>query len=140
MRVGSYILIGLSTLGAVACGESTGITVEDLQGAWNATQYVYTSNEDPTEQVDLIAQGASFEMTVTADGTVSTLFDDGQGGTSSDAGTLTPDGSTLTISGVAFQAQRSGDLLTLTDATNAYDIDGDGSEESATLEIRMVRQ
>lgn len=135
------ITLGMSVLLATACGDSTGVTVEDLVGSWEAALYRYTDNATATQQVDLIAtQGASFTMTVAASGTVSTLFDDGQGGTSSDSGTLSADGTTLTIAGDAYEAQRSGDVLTLTDATSAYDFDDNGSDEPATLVIRLERQ
>ena len=125
---------------AIGCGESTGVTVQDLVGDWNATQYQYTDNANPAQQVDVIGQGASFSLSVAADGSASTLFDDGQGGTSSDSGVLDPDGTVLTLAGTAFEANRSGDVLTLTDATNAYDFDDNGSDEPATLVIIMQRQ
>ena len=103
--------IGMSVFVAMACGESTGVTVQDLEGTWNATLYQYTDNANAASQVDLIAfQGASFTMTVTAAGTVSTTFDDGVGGTSSNSGTMSSDGTTVTISGDAYEAQRSGNL------------------------------
>ena len=140
MQLKRLIAVGVTVLLAAACGDSTGVTVQDLEGTWNATLYQYTDNANAAQQVDLIAQGASFEMTVTAGGTASTLFDDGQGGTSSDSGTLSADETTLTIAGNAFEAQRSGDVLTLTDETNAYDFDDNGSDESATLVIRLTRQ
>ncbi len=140
MRLKALVAIAITTLATTACGDSTGVTAEDLVGTWNATLYQYTSSANAGELVDLIALGASSEMTVAADGTVSTLFDDGQGGTSSDSGTLSVDGGTLTIAGNAFEADRSGDVLTLTDETNLYDFDDDGSDDAATLMIRMVRQ
>lgn len=140
MRVRALVAIGTLALVGMACGDSTGVEVQDLVGSWNASLYQYTDNANPAQQVDLIVQGASFDMTVTADGTVSTLLDDGVGGTSSDSGVLTPDGTTLTIAGTAYAAQRAGDVLTLTDTTNAYDFDSNGSDDPATLMIRMVRQ
>ena len=139
MRYKRLSCLAIAGFFAIGCGESTGITVQELVGDWNATQYQYTDNANPAQQVDLIGQGASFTMSVTADGRASTLFDDGQGSTSSDDGTLSPDGHTVTIAGRAFDAQRSGDVLTLTDAANFYDFDSDGSDESATLVIRMLR-
>jgi hypothetical protein len=133
--------IGVSCLLAAACGDSTGVEVEDLVGTWNATAYRYTNTANTAEQVDLIiTQGASFTMTVSAGGTVSTTFDDGVGGTSSNSGTLSADGTTLTVAGDAFEAERSGDALTLTDATNEYDFDDDGSDDPATLVIQLTRQ
>ena len=141
MQLKRLTAVCVSAVLATACGESTGVTVQDLEGTWNATLYQYTDNANAASQVDLIAfQGASFTMTVTADGTVSTLFDDGVGGTSSNSGTISSDGTTVTISGDAYEAQRSGDALTLTDATTTYDIDDDGSAEPATLVIRLTRQ
>ena len=134
------VAVGLTALISTACGDSTGITVEDLVGTWNATQYHYTDNANPAGQVDLIPLGASFEMIVVAAGTVAVVFDDGQGGTSSDSGTFNGTMTTLTIGGSTFSAQRSGDVLTLTDATSSYDFDDNGSDEPATLEIQLVRQ
>ncbi len=140
MRVRALVAIGALALVGMACGDSTGVEVQDLVGSWNANLYRYTDDANPAQQVDLITQGASFDMTVTADGTVSTVFDDGQGGTSSDSGTLNPAGTVLTIAGIAYEAQRSGDVLTLTDTSSAYDFDSNGSDDPATLMIRMVRQ
>ena len=140
MQLRGLVAVVVFTLAAAACGDSTDITVEDLVGVWNATNYQYSNNANPNERVDLVAQGASFQMTVSADGTVSTLLDDGQGSTSSDSGTLNPTGTTLTIAGIAFEAERSGHILTLTDETNSYDIDDDGSDEDATLVIQLARQ
>ena len=140
MRLKGMLPITLTALVAVACTESTGVAVQDLIGTWNATEYGYVNNADTTQQVDLIVQGVSFEMTVTEDGTASTLFTDAQGGTSSDSGTLDVTGTLLTIAGNAFAATRSGNQMTLEDQTNAYDFDGDGSDESATVMIRMLRQ
>jgi hypothetical protein len=79
-----------------------------------ATAIVFTNQANTSESVDLIDLGASLTVTVTSTGTVSTVFDDGQGGTDSDSGTLSVDGTTLTIGGDSFQAVRSGDQLTLT--------------------------
>jgi hypothetical protein len=67
------------------------------------------------------------------------VFDDGQGGTDSDSGTLSVDGSTLTVGGETFEAERSGDVLILT-GDGEWDFDEDGTDDPATLTIRLVRQ
>ncbi len=139
MRYAGLFSLALAGAVTLACGDSTGITVQDLVGDWSATQYRYINAADTTQQVDVISLGASFTLTVVADGTASTLYTNPQGGTSSDSGTLSGDATTLTLSGTPFQAQRSGDVLTLTDRSSAYDFDGDGSSEAATLIIRMQR-
>ncbi len=87
----------------------------------------------------ILTQGASYTLTVTEAGSASTLFDDGVGGSSSNSGNLSSDGQTLTITGDVFVATRDGNDLTLVDATSAYDFDGDGSDDPATLTIVLRR-
>ena len=140
MRVGHMGAVGVMAFAAAGCGDSTGITAQDLEGTWNATQIVYTNSANTSESVNIVPMGASFSMTVTSSGAVSTVFIDGQGGTSSNSGTLSSDGSTLTLAGDTFQADRSGDQLTLTDANSEYDFDNDGSDDPATLVIQLTRQ
>ncbi len=142
MRIADTLAVGAMALAVatLGCGGSTGITAEDLEGTWNATQYVYTNDVNTSESVDLIPTGASFAMTVTAASAVSTVFDDGAGDTSSNSGAFSSDGTSLTLAGDTFQAERSGSQLTLTDATSDYDFNNDGSDQPAALVIRMVRQ
>jgi len=140
MQTRRMLAVGTVVAALVACGDSTGITAEDLAGTWEATEIVFTNQANTSESVDVVDLGASLTVTVSASGTVSTVFDDGQGGTDSDSGTLSVDGSTLTIGGETFEAERSGDELTLTDATNEFDFDDDGTDEAANLVIRLVRQ
>jgi hypothetical protein len=134
------LIAGAAVAVLVACGDSTGITAEDLEGTWEASEIVFTNSANPSETVDLIDIGASLTVTVSASGTVSTVFDNGEGGTDSDSGTLGVDGTTLTIGGDTFEAERSGDVLTLTDATSEFDFDEDGTDEPATLVVVLVRQ
>jgi hypothetical protein len=122
-----------------ACSDSTGITVEDLVGTWEATEIVFTSTADPSESVDAIDLAASLTVTINSAGTVTTVFDNGQGGTDTDSGTLSVDGSTLTIGSDTFEAERSGDVLTLTGAVD-FDFDEDGSDDPATVVVRLERQ
>ncbi len=139
LKVGNSLVLGAMLVSIVGCGDSTGLTAEDLEGTWNATSIVYTNNANSTESVDIVqTDGASFTMTVSASGTVSTLFDDGQGSTDSDSGTLSSDGSSITLGGDVFQAVRSGDQLTLTNVDESYDF-GSGSV-SATVAATLTRQ
>ena len=139
MRITDTIAVGTMALAALGCGESTGITAQDLEGTWNATQYVYTNDANTSESVDIIQMGASFTMTVTAAGAVSTVFINGVGGTSSNSGAFSSDGTSLTMAGDSFQAERSGSQLTLTDPNSEYDFNNDGSDQPAALVIRIVR-
>ena len=141
MRFTPVLAVGIGALLIGGCGDSTGLTVQELTGTWNATQYLYTNPANTSQAVDIVtAQGASFAMTVASDSTVSTLFDDGQVGSSSDSGTFDASGAALTLGSNTFNTSRSGDQLTLVDDTNAYDFDSDGSDELATLTITMLRQ
>lgn len=140
MRVAYMLLVGAMTVAATGCGDATGLTAEDLEGTWNATQIVYTNQANASESVDIVPLGGSFTMTVTSDGSVSTVFDDGEGSTNSNSGTFSSTQATLTVAGEVFQAVRSGDQLTLTNSDSAYDFDDDGSDDPATLVIRLTRQ
>ena len=139
LNIGNSLVLGAMLVSILGCGDSTGLTAEDLEGTWNATSIVYTNNANSAESVDIVqTDGASFTMTVSASGSVSTLFDDGQGSTDSDAGTLSSDGSSITLGGDVFQAVRSGDQLTLTNVDESYDF-GSGSV-SATVAATLTRQ
>ena len=123
----------------VGCEDALGIGLQDLQGTWEATTYRYAENAAPSNTVDIIQRdGASFTLTVDAEGTASTLFDDGLGGSSSDSGTLDGTQTTLTLAGSTFRALRNGDVLTLTDVSAEFDF-GSGSTP-ATLVVVMSRQ
>ncbi len=126
---------------AAACGDDgTGLEAEDLQGTWTATVYEFTDNANAQNVVDVIQRdGATFTLTVDGEGTASTLFDDGVGGSSSDSGTLNSEGTILTLAGVPYSASREGDVLTLVDPEAQFDF-GDGSSVAATLRIVMGRQ
>ena len=119
--------------------DGTGLEAVDLQGTWNATVYEYTDNTNSSNVVDIIQRdAASFSLTVDASGNASTLFDDGLGDNNSDSGNLNSAGTTLTLAGVAFDAVRNGNVLTLTNANRQFDF-GSGSSVSATLRIVMNR-
>ena len=130
----------ITSLALAGCSDDgTGLEAADLEGTWVASVYEYIDNADALNVVDLIQRdGASFTLTVEANGTASTLFDDGLGSTSSDSGTLNSAGTTLTLSGMAFDAVRIGNLLNLTNPSAQFDF-GSGSATSATLRIVLNR-
>ena len=125
-----------------ACGDSTGLEPSDLQGIWNADSMVYTSTADPTLTVDLIADGATLELQLAADGmflwTLSGVgfassVSTGAYGAVGGILTLTPAGSPQ-----RFMITRDGNNMTLT-ADDAYDFDEDSISEAATLRITLRR-
>jgi hypothetical protein len=136
----------LASLAAlVACGDSTGVTVNDLEGTWTATEMVFTSQADPSTSIDLVAAGGSLTLTIRADGTFTTAMREPGGEIDIDTGTVSVEGTVLTIaesgqgSPTAFSASRSGDNLTLTSSDEDYDFDGDDIEDEATLRILLQR-
>ena len=136
---GMVTAIAASLVFAGCSDNGTGLEAVDLQGTWIASVYKYTDNANAQNVVDLIQRdGASFTLTVDANGNASTLFDDGVGGSSSDSGTLNSAGTTLTLGGMAFGAVRSGNVLTLMNPSAQFDF-GSGSATSATLMIVMNR-
>ena len=133
----STTLLLLLTL--AACGDSTGLDADDLQGTWSATVIEFTDNAGSQNAVNILQRdNASFTLTVDADGTASSVFDDGVGDTGSDSGTLDSTGTTLTLGGQVFSASRDGDVLTLSDPNEQFDF-GSGSEVPATLRIVLSR-
>ncbi|MEN8145558.1 MAG: hypothetical protein ABFS14_11470 [Gemmatimonadota bacterium] len=122
-----------------ACGDSTGLDVEDLEGSWVASVIEYTDNANSANVVDIVQRdGASFTLDVDANGNASTVFSDGLGSTDSDSGTLNSTSTTLTLGGNPINAVRDGDVLTLTDPNDSFDF-GSGSSTSATLRIVLSR-
>ncbi|MEQ9398659.1 MAG: hypothetical protein RJQ04_05775 [Longimicrobiales bacterium] len=123
-----------------ACGDDgTSLDTVGLEGTWRASAIVYTSAGNSQNQVDIVQRdGASFTLTVDAEGTATSVFVDGVGGTSSDSGTLDASATTLTLGGRTFDADRDGDVLTLVDPDAQFDF-GTGSEVAATLHIVLRR-
>ena len=140
MNVRGMTMVVATGLVLAGCSDGgTGLEVVDLEGTWNTTVYEYTDNTNSSSVEDVIqTNAASFTLTVDATGNATTLFDDGVGGSSSDSGSLNSAGTTLTLGGVAFDALRNGNVLTLTNANRQFDF-GTGSSVSASLRIVMNR-
>lgn len=134
-----FMLAGLLFLGA--CEGGTDITVENLEGTWDATAYVYTNKANPSQSADIVAlHGATMTLVVQANGTTASTFNDGRGSTSSDSGNFNASGSNLTLAGITYQAALDGDRLTLTSGSGEYDFDGNGSKDAATVRISLRRR
>ncbi len=128
------------------CGDSTGVSVNDLAGTWTATQYVFTSQVDASQTVDLITQGGSFTLTILEDSTFTSQFLEPGEELKTRTGTVTVVGSTITIaesgqgSPEAFTVSRDGNAMTLIMLNEDYDFDGDDVDEDATLRIELERR
>lgn len=133
------LTVGAALLGA--CGGATDITVENLEGTWDATAYVYTNKANTSQTADIVAlNGATMVLTVQPNGTTTSTFNDGKGGTSSNSGSFNAQGQALTLAGVTYQASLEGSRLTLTNDSGQYDFDNNGSTEAATVRITIRRR
>ena len=108
MNVRSAVTAIAASLVLGGCGDDgTGLDTADLRGTWVASVYEYTDSANTLNVTDIIQRdGASFTLTVDAEGEASTLLDNGLGNTSSDSGSLNSTATTLTLGGGTFDAQR----------------------------------
>lgn len=107
-----------------------------LAGTWVTTNHYLTNPANTSQQVDLFAQGSRVTLVVESDGSFDITFTDSEG-SESDSGTLSVEGSTMTITPTGetpFTVSYllvSG-ILTITDTNETWDFDDDGTEEAAT--------
>ena len=128
----------------IACGDSTGIAPDDIDGTWTATSFMATNPANPAESEDFLAAGGSFTITFRADGTfTSTTVEEGV--TDTDTGTYTVSGSTITIaesgsgSPTPVVATRDGNTMTLTWSDDEIDWNDDGTDDPAYFEMVIRR-
>lgn len=131
---------------ALACGDSTGVSVSDLAGTWVAQEIVFTNPANTSQSVDVVTLGVTFTLTIRADSTFTTVFTEPGDLPETRSGDVSSNGDTLTVaesgqgSPTQFLASRSGDTLTLTTSDEEYDFDGDSAEDPANLRIMLRRQ
>ncbi len=138
---------------AVGCTESTSpeeLTIGDLAGTWVAESFEYTAVGNPALQVDLIAGGGSFTMTISASGTFSGTTIYAAFGTVTYTGTLAVSNDiltqdfdeegipTLTWTITAFED----DSMTIEGGEGPWDFSDDEVNNPVTASIKavMIRQ
>jgi hypothetical protein len=139
---GALLLLGGLSL---ACGDSTGLTEDDLTGTWNATEFVFSDFEDPVTDFHVVPGGGSVTMVIRADGTFTITITLGglppdvvngtwelQGG---DVLVITEDGE---VDDLALEIELSGTTLTVYSDDVDFDF-GDG-EIPAQLDATFVKQ
>ncbi|MCH8143895.1 MAG: lipocalin family protein [Gemmatimonadetes bacterium] len=141
--------IGILLLAAAAsaCGDSTGLDPNDLEGTWVASVWELTNPASASQSVDMLAAGGSMTIVFRSDGTfTSTILEPNETVPDVDTGTYEVVGSALTIaesgqgSPTLFQAVRDGSTLTLTSSDEDYDWDDDGTDDPANMRIVLNRQ
>jgi hypothetical protein len=133
---------------AVACGDDGPgvVTLDDLVGTWNATQFELTNPADQAQSFDFIQNGGTVTLTIAANGAFNgeqTLF----GFTDTFGGMVVISGNRMTVTDTqdptevtVFTFSLSGNTLSLTSTDIEWDWDNDGNDDSATLDGTMVRQ
>ena len=127
----------------MACSDATGLSPETLDGTWTSVELTAANAADPSQQIDLIAQGLSLSLEFRANGefrlTISDVFGDSETtmGTFDIVGdsiTLMAEGTELTLS-----AERDGDVLTVSWSEVDIDWDEDGTPDLTVFRVVMRR-
>jgi hypothetical protein len=125
---------------------SGGLTIGDLAGDWNASEFRFTSVENPSESAELIEEGGSAAFTISSDGaytmvvtTPEASVDTTQGFMVLEQGFLLVTNTAAPGSTTAFLVNLAGTTLTMTTDEADFDFDGDGTEEPARLRIVLAR-
>jgi len=146
--VGSISTAALAATLAVGCSDTVApadVTVNDLVGAWNATQLQFTNVANTAQVFDLVANGGTFTLTLQSNGSFSgTQSLAGQ--TENFSGTVTVSNAVLTLAEatetLAFTITAyDGSTITLHSNTNvSWDFGFDGTDEDASMVIVLQKQ
>ena len=137
-------------LGA-ACGGSsadspTAPSPQTLAGTWKATRAEFVLSSNTSVRVEAVSQGTSFVLTLAAAGTYTQkIADPGEVGqtvtgtwsASSDVLSLKPTGMSWEIQ---FDMTFSGNTLTLNGGHVLFDVNNDGRDDEAILNLVLARQ
>ena len=139
VRIGTVIL----AVAGLSCANATGIELSDLAGTWTAQSLVFTDASNASVTFDIIANGGSFAMTLTAEGDYTSSFNFEQESETA-TGTFAVTGTTFTLaesgqgSPEDFQITRDGNNMTLV-GTDTWDFNDNGTEDDATLTVVLTR-
>ena len=120
-------------------------TVAALAGTWSMSRFELVNAADSTERVNPLPGGTSGTLTVTSAGAFSFTVAIPGGGTSTETGTLSLRGDTLTYDGegdeLAFLLVFKGNTMTWRALeTELFDLNGDGVPEETYTEVAFVRR
>jgi hypothetical protein len=112
--------------------KKAGTLIGDLVGEWEATEYRYSRVADPTQVVDMIAQGVTFTFIVEPDSRFTSVVNG-----SEHTSEFTVEGDEFLTRDVTLVFQLVDDEMTL---EGSVDHDFGSGSEPATLELVLVRQ
>ncbi len=150
--VHAFLAICLALGVAVGCGggegagPGPGVAPADLAGTWRADGVTFTSRQDSSQSVDLVALGGRFTLTISTDSTYwavtalpAQIPDIDTGHWVLAAGFLLVTDDSVPGKTSTFQVTLSGSDLTLATDEEEFDFDGDGNPDPATLTLALTR-
>jgi len=147
MKVMTRLALAAGATLALACGDDkTGPSAASLVGTWDATVAEFYLLSDPTVRVEAISESGatvtvvfeadnSFTVTIVVPGDPDNIID-GTWSMGGDVLTLVPTGSSGNIQ---FDASLSNDILNLSGGHVDYDVDDDGTDDDAGLNLVLER-
>jgi hypothetical protein len=139
------VLVAAMVAAGCSSDGGSGPSPSDVSGAWQLTKMQFVSQANPQLSVDLIAQGGTATMTIDADKTFVIILNAPSTPTETIAGTWSLSGSVLTMvrtgkSGdLQFQVTLTAQTIKLAGASVEFDVNDDGTDEPATLNIEGTR-
>jgi hypothetical protein len=138
----------LAGAGACGGGDSNGPSEESLVGTWVAAKAEFVSVANPSLKVDLIGLGGSIRLVLSSGHQFTLTIKPPGGAEEQSTGTWNSSGDEFVlrfaagplIGDMAFDVSLSGNTLTLTGADAEFDVDGQGGDEPAKLNLTMIRQ
>ena len=108
MKLRHLITSALALILMSACTDGlVDVNVDEIVGTWNATSMVFTSDTDSDVFVDLIAEGATLTVVLSAEGTYSLLITEFEGQPVDEGGTYSVDGAILSLDPIEFEENDS---------------------------------
>lgn len=150
-RVRTAVLCTLLLVAPAACGDITSIeaelTPEVLAGDWEATTLNITNLANPSESLDLLAEGGALTLRFTLDGRATQFLTTPEGETLVSEGTYEIDPPFLLLgddSGVdayayELQSSQTGNSLTIATSDLVFDFQGDGEPDPALFAGVLIR-
>lgn len=140
MKPITFVLLGAVLTG---CSDSGKLSPETLDGSWSAEALTAANAIDPSQQVDLMAQGLSLTLEFRVNGEFTLALSDVFGSSDSTMGAFDIVGNDITLTAegtdITFSADRDGDVLTLSWSEVDIDWDDDGVADLTAFRAVMRR-
>ncbi len=144
-NIGLIFLAAVAVLAAAGCKDPTGPDVNQMVGTWNATKAEFVSQANPGTSVDIITQGGSLSLVLSASTFTMTIKETGKsdwvgtGTWSTSIDTMTLTWSSEMAGESQFDFTLNGSQLTLEGGHMPHEFTPGNSEESI-VSLILVKQ